>query len=66
VKWSDEDKATIKRMVAEGFSASKIAAAMGRHRGSVCWHAQRYGLKLVGHIGIVRNAPCRKNPYFNG
>jgi hypothetical protein len=62
VKWTPADIATLKRLAGQGFSAAKIAQAMGRHRGSVCWQAKRRDIRLLGQIGVIRNAKCRMNP----
>ena len=66
MKWSDDDLATLKRLAGESHSSGEIAKAMGRPRGSVCWHAKRHGISLTGGRGIVRNAECRKNRGYRG
>jgi hypothetical protein len=66
MKWSDDDLATLKRLAGESHSSGEIAKAMGRPRGSVCWHAKRHNIPLKGGRGIVRNAECRKNRGYRG
>jgi hypothetical protein len=62
MKWAPADIATLKRLAGQGFSATKIAQAMGRARGSVCWQAKRHDIRLLGQIGVIRSAKCRMNP----
>jgi hypothetical protein len=62
MKWTPDDIATLKHLAEQGFSATRIAHAMGRARGSVCWQAKRHDIRLLGQIGVIRNAKCRMNP----
>jgi hypothetical protein len=45
--WADtDDDATLRRMADEGFTASQIAAAVGRSRSAVCGRAHRLKIQL--------------------
>lgn len=47
VRWTDEDEATLERLVKEGLPASAIGRAMDRTRNSIIGRVGRIGLKLV-------------------
>jgi GcrA cell cycle regulator len=46
--WSEEDNETLRRMAAQRFSGSQIAAELGRTRNSVIGRAARMGVQLLG------------------
>lgn len=55
--WTDATVETLKRMYAEGASASEIGAAVGRSRGAVCGKLFRLGLNKGGSRRRRRSQP---------
>jgi GcrA cell cycle regulator len=51
--WSEEDNETLRRMAAQRYSGSQIAAELGRTRSAVLGRANRLGIHLISNAGNV-------------
>jgi len=49
--WSEDDNETLRRMAAQRYSGSQIAAELGRTRNAVIGRANRIGIHLISNVG---------------
>lgn len=49
--WTEDDRQRLEKLAATGHSAAEIGALLDRPRGSVCWHASRWNIRLSGGQG---------------
>lgn len=65
VDWTDQENADLQRMADRGFSASRIAAALGKTRNAVVGRCHRKGVQLHGNSvdeKVRRVAPAPPPP----